>query len=64
MTFIEKKNDLTDKAQKKLGYIATPANCGKIVRGNFDGIIASVYIFMAIFLLAAMAGIYLYVHHR
>ncbi len=64
MTFKDKEQALVQKAEQEFEYIADPANCGKIVRGNFDGIIVGLSVFAVVLLLAAMAGIYLYVHHR
>lgn len=63
MTFKETEQKLIQKAEQEFEHIADPSECGNIVRGHFDGIIFGVYVFMAVFLAAAMVGIYFYVRH-
>ena len=63
MTFKEREKAFIQEAEQELEYIADPSQCGNIVRGHFDGIVIGVYVFMALFLLGAIAAIYLYSHH-
>jgi hypothetical protein len=46
------------KAEAK--HVADPSQCGSIVQRHFGGIVIGGYVFMGLFLLAAIAAIALY----
>ena len=46
------------KAEAK--HIADPSQCGSIVQRHFDGIVIAGYVFIGLFMLAAIAAIALY----
>lgn len=50
-------NDLASDLKAEYAHVADPAQCGSIVRRHFDGIVIGVYVFIGLFLTAAMAAI-------
>ena len=63
MTFKQKELDLIEKAEQEFEYVADPSQCGVIVRRHFNGIMIAIYVFIALFMLAAITSIYIYSHH-
>lgn len=63
MDFKEKEKELLTEVKKDFDYVADPDNCGTIVRKHFDGIVIAGFVFILLFLLAAVGGIYYYSRH-
>jgi hypothetical protein len=63
MDFKEKEKELLHEGKEKFDYVADPENCGKIVRKDFDGIVIAGFVFIILFLLSAVGGIYYYSRH-
>lgn len=55
--------DFVEDMRGELKHIADPSQCGVIVEKHFDGFVIAIYIFITLFVLAAMGGIILYLHH-
>ena len=54
------RHQLAIDLQAEYAHIAEPAQCGSIVQRHFDGIVVAIYLFIALFLIAAVAGIAVY----
>lgn len=50
-------NDLANDLKAECAHIADPVQCGSIVRRHFDGIVIGIYVFIGLFLTAAMVAI-------
>ena len=56
------KTDLLADLKAEGAHIADPAQCGNIVRRHFDGLTMTLLLFVALFIAAAVLGIFLYTH--
>ena len=51
------RSELASDAKAEFDHVIDPAQCGSIVRRHFDGIVLSIYVFIGLFLIAAMVGV-------
>lgn len=64
MNFKEKEHQLVEEAKQEFEHIADPSQCGIIVRSHFNGITIGIFVFILLFVLAAIGGIMFYNHHQ
>ena len=49
--------ELASDVKAEFDHVIDPAQCGSIVRRHFDGIVFGLYVFIGLFLIAAMVGV-------
>jgi hypothetical protein len=51
------RKDLANDLKAEFSHVIDPAQCGSIVRRHFDGLVFALYLFIGLFLTAAMLGV-------
>lgn len=64
MDIRKKEHELQVKAKAEFDYIASPDNCGVIVRSHVNGIVIAGYIIIFIFLMVSLIAVYTYSKHQ
>ena len=49
--------ELASDVKEEIGQVIDAAQCGSILRRHFDGIVFGLYVFIGLFLIAAVVGV-------